>query len=210
MTTFVPAILEHELPAASQILLALDGQVERVQVDFADQTLVPNRTLKPADWLHLKTHLILDGHLMVNRPMHYIATLAQAGFRRLVVHWECQEDLHRVERAIHQHQMTFGLVVSPETPIEKLTQRFQSLDYLQIMGVRPGFGQQQILATTFARIQQAHLLYPMATIAIDGGVRLSNAEQLLEAGASELIVGKGGFMTEITAWQQLIQAHDRF
>ena len=61
------------------------------------------------------------------------------------------------------------------------------------MSVNPGFGGQSFIENTYKKVQQAKALITQAgtntLIEIDGGVTLSNAKALVEAGADALVAG---------------------
>jgi ribulose-phosphate 3-epimerase len=66
-----------------------------------------------------------------------------------------------------------------------------------IMSVNPGFGGQKFIPNTINRVRELRNLldisYPELIIQIDGGVDLDNAEQLIEAGADNLVAGTSVF-----------------
>lgn len=184
--------------------------VDRVQVDFADHTLVANQTALPDQLSAFPPELAIEAHLMVDQPTSYLAKLKELGASRILVHLESPVDLAEVIRQIKEHDMTVGLALNPETAIEELEPYIQEAELVQIMSIQPGWGNQVFLPESFGRIEQMKRRYPQVPIAVDGGVRLTNARPIMAAGAEYLVVGKGGFaaeadmVTSIRQWQDTL------
>lgn len=147
---------------------------------------------------------------MVDQPTSYLAKLKELGASRILVHLESPVDLAEVIRQIKEHDMTVGLALNPETAIEELEPYIQEAELVQIMSIQPGWGNQVFLPESFGRIEQMKRRYPQVPIAVDGGVRLTNARPIMAAGAEYLVVGKGGFaaeadmVTSIRQWQDTL------
>ena len=60
---------------------------------------------------------------------------------------------------------------------------------LTIMAVPPGRGGQPFQPTALEKVRAAKSKRPELIIEVDGGVKLENAERIVEAGASRLVVG---------------------
>jgi len=95
--------------------------------------------------------------------------------------------------------MKAGVALNPHTPVSVLEDIIQEIDVLLLMSVNPGFGGQSFIENTYKKVRQAKALITQAgantLIEIDGGVTLSNAQALVEAGADALVVigGDGSF-----------------
>jgi ribulose-phosphate 3-epimerase len=61
------------------------------------------------------------------------------------------------------------------------------------MSVNPGFGGQKFINATYSKVQRLKEMIAQsgskALIEIDGGVSMSNARQLIDAGANVLVAG---------------------
>lgn len=210
MAEFIPSILEEEAAAYQQLCTTLDGLVQRIHVDFADLSLVSNRTLLPTELPKLHPSAELDAHLMVDAPTSYFKTLADRGFTRVIVHHECQESITDIVAAASMAQLGLGLTINPQTPVEDLTDSAIYVELIQIMGVEPGSGGQTMLPETVERVKRARQLFPAMAVSVDGGVRPHNAHQLIQAGANLLVVGKGGYavagdiVSGVKEWQQYV------
>ena len=62
------------------------------------------------------------------------------------------------------------------------------------MSVNPGFGGQELIPTSLAKLQNARAFLPAAVaVEVDGGVNLRNAASLVAAGANVLVAGSSVF-----------------
>ena len=135
----------------------------------------------------------LDVHLMIIDPDRYIDTFATLGSAILSVHYEACTHLHRTLQAIKAEGMKAGVALNPHTPVALLEDIIKDVDVLLLMSVNPGFGGQSFIENTYKKVRQAKALITQAgantLIEIDGGVTLSNAKTLVEAGADALVAG---------------------
>lgn len=207
---FIAAILERDLTIYEQSITYLMDKVTRVQIDFADNTLVDSRTVLPKQIPVLPESFDADAHLMVTEPSQYFEELYDLGFQRVVVHAEAAESIGDSIAAAHEFGLAIAVTLSPETPLAVLLPFADEVDFLQLMGVYPGAGGQEMLPETVERLKLARELYPHLRLAVDGGVRLTNVAELLAADAEILVVGKRGFLGEnqdgplLDQWQNLL------
>lgn len=213
MAEFIPAILAHDTSTVTQQVRVLNRLTNRVHLDFADETLVPNQTVLPADLLDLVTTLEIDAHLMVDRPTAYFGSLAHMGVGRIIVHLEALQPLEEALDEAQVYGFIVGLAVNPDASLESVAPYVGAIDHLLIMGVEPGFTGQVFVEQTYDRVRQANLLYPHLPIAVDGGVRLAKAAPLLESGADMLIASPAGYQVDgsvekgLQQWQQTLSVY---
>jgi ribulose-phosphate 3-epimerase len=93
--------------------------------------------------------------------------------------------------------MKAGVALNPHTSINLLQEILPLIDMVCLMSVNPGFGGQKFIPQTFSKIsrlrEMANLLNPNLLIEIDGGVTLSNAKSIIQAGADVLVAGNTVF-----------------
>jgi ribulose-phosphate 3-epimerase len=81
-----------------------------------------------------------------------------------------------------------GLAINPGTPLEAVTPLIERIDYVNCMGVNPGFSGQSFIPETIERLTALRDLLPdRVLLQVDGGVGLTNAASTRAAGA-DLIV----------------------
>lgn len=163
-------------------------------VDVMDGHFVPNLTLGPALLRSLRPHtsLPLDVHLMVQRPLDFVASFAAAGADALTVHVECAQ-AGEAMREIRARGARVGLSLNPATPPQALQPWLAQLDLALVMAVQPGFGGQPFQPQALAKIEALAAWRAAAghafAIAVDGGVDERNAVACREAGADILVSG---------------------
>lgn len=166
-----------------------------IHVDIMDGVFVPNISFGFPVIKAIKRYSSkpLDVHLMIIEPDRYISQFKASGADSLIVHIEACTHLHRTIQAIKKEGMRAGVAVNPHTAVNNLEASIQDIDQLLIMSVNPGFGGQKFIEHTYRKIALArNLIEKVGThtkIEVDGGVTLTNAPQLLAAGAHILVAG---------------------
>ncbi|NBP59226.1 hypothetical protein EBU71_22265, partial [bacterium] len=74
------------------------------------------------------TSKVLDVHLMIANPDHYLADFCKAGANILTVHYEACTHLHRTISEIKRLGMKAGVALNPHTPIDVLEEIISELD----------------------------------------------------------------------------------
>jgi ribulose-phosphate 3-epimerase len=143
------------------------------------------------------TDKLLDVHLMIEAPERYIESFRAAGAGVITVHYEACTHLHRTLQQIRATGAKAGVALNPHTPVALLSDIIEEIDLVCLMSVNPGYGGQQFIPQTVRKTKQLadmlRLHHSNALIEIDGGVSLTNAAILLEAGADVLVAGSTVF-----------------
>jgi ribulose-phosphate 3-epimerase len=84
-----------------------------------------------------------------------------------------------------------GVALNPATPVSLLENVLGDIDLILIMSVNPGFGGQQFLDRSLAKIAQAKTLigHRPIELEVDGGIAPTNAGNVARAGATVLVAG---------------------
>lgn len=172
---------------------------EYIHIDVMDGVFVPNISfgfplIQAMRKLSSKT---FDVHLMIVEPDKYIDTFKNVGADILSVHIEACTHLHRTIQKIQSVGMKAGVAINPHTSINLLEDTIADIDLICVMSVNPGFGGQQFIDNTYAKIARLKELIlkknSNALIEIDGGVSLQNAKKLIDNGADVLVAGNTVF-----------------
>lgn len=172
-------------------------------IDVMDGSFVPNISmgLPVLESVRKITKKILDVHLMIQNPEKYISDFSDAGADIITVHAEACTHLDQIVRDIKREGVRAGVALNPATPLSVLDYILPELDLVLIMTVNPGYGGQKLIPYTLDKVRELRGIMQKrglaADIEIDGGVKLSNVEQCLAAGANVIVAGSGIFTGDL-------------
>lgn len=200
MIHLAPSILSADFANLERDIKIVEGGGARyIHVDVMDGQFVPNITLGAPIAKAIRKHIkgVMDVHLMVEAPERFLEDFKEAGTDILTVHLEATKHIHRAIQAIHDLGMKAGVSINPGTPVSSLEPLIEDLDLVLIMSVNPGFGGQKFIPYSLQKLQQVKNMSKRCSkellIEVDGGVNLSNVEQIIEAGANLIVAGSSVF-----------------
>lgn len=192
MIQILPAILSNTAQQYKSDIekLSRSGSFKKgwVHIDFMDNKFVPNQSIDPEIVTKYPTNLKKEAHLMVDEPVEWIEKLADAGFDRVLIHFEAKKVTQAVDLA-RKSGMEVGIALKNETSIDKVEPLVGKIDMVLIMGVEPGFQGQPFLEGSVWKIKQVKENGWNVKVAVDGAVRDSNVKNLVEAGVDQLDIG---------------------
>jgi ribulose-phosphate 3-epimerase len=196
MIKLAPSILSADfLRLDEEIKAAEEAGADFIHIDVMDGHFVPNITIGPfiVEAARRATKLPLDVHLMIENPGNFIDDFASAGADYLVVHEEASVHLHRTVQHIKEKGVKAGVSINPSTPITHLDHIIEYVDLVLIMSVNPGFGGQSYIPWSTAKVRAMREMLDArslpALLEVDGGVKPSNAKEVIDAGADVLVMG---------------------
>jgi ribulose-phosphate 3-epimerase len=202
MKLIAPSILSADGGRLGDEIAAVEkAGADWIHVDVMDGHFVPNITMGPAiiKALRKTTKLPFDVHLMIKNPDSYIASFADAGADYITVHVEAARHLHRTVELIKKAGKKAGVSLNPATPLSSVEEILPDIDLLLIMSVNPGFGGQQFIQSSLAKIKRAAAmtakLPQKPLLEGDGGVNLQNIAAIARAGTDVLVAGAAVFGT---------------
>lgn len=200
-----PSILSADFSDLGQALSQCEsGGAPWVHVDVMDNQFVPNLTIGPpvVKSLRFKTEKILDVHMMVVEPEKLVEPFAKAGADIITFHIEATSDPQGVIDLIRSTGKEVGISLKPSTPISTIEPYFDQIDLILVMSVDPGFGGQGYIEGSTERIKEIkqklieQCLQDRVLIEVDGGIKLHNAKEVVDAGADVLVAGSAIFGTD--------------
>ncbi len=174
-----------------------------IHIDVMDNHFVPNLTIGPAvvKSIRFVSKTYFDVHLMVTNPQGLLNSFAKSGANGITFHIEAVDNPGSLIDQIKSLKLEVGISLKPATPLEEITPFLDQIDRVFIMSVEPGFGGQKFIESSLGKINLLHqmlLKYKLdrVEIEVDGGIKLENALDVINAGADVLVVGSGIFKND--------------
>lgn len=216
MYTLAPSVFAADyMELAKQVEILKESGVHCLHIDVMDGHFVPNMAFGPCfvKCLRAHTNLKLDVHLMIDKPERMLQEFAEAGADVITLHYEACRNVEAALDKIHSYGIQAGVVLKPETGLDVLTDAiWKKLDVLQIMTVQPGMpGDQHFIEEMLVKIREAKAyseeLNRNISIEVDGDVTIQKLQQILDAGANVIVVGKaifrGDIMENVTSYMEM-------
>lgn len=196
-----PSLMSADLLDLRSELRALDPYADYYHVDIIDWHYVKNMCLTPQfiGAMRAETSLPIEAHLYVdNVDEALIETCLDAGANIVTMPADViSRSVNRFSRLIHDRGARVGVFLNPAQRVEEIEPYAQLLDTLLILSVDPGFGGQNFIPSTYARIERAVEMRSSLScryqIALDGNCDQTRFLPLARAGADALSLGRGLF-----------------
>ena len=208
MSFLSPSLLSANFYNLSEQLdILVENDIKYLHLDVMDGNFVPNISFGPGiiKSLRKKYDFIFDTHLMIVNPENYIENFKEAGCDIVTIHYEATKHPLRVLQQIRQMGMKAGISLNPGTPVEVLDYLWDELDLILIMTVNPGFGGQSFIESQLKKIKRIRELINKNNLdillEIDGGVKTTNIERLLDLGVDLFVSGSDVFNEDIDLMQ---------
>jgi ribulose-phosphate 3-epimerase len=184
-----PSILSADFSRlGAQVAEVMDAGARVIHVDVMDGHFVPPITFGA---------LIVDAHLMIERPERYVGDIARAGADSITIHVEATPHVHYTLTAIREAGCAAGAAITPATPAASLDEiGHEVLDLALCMSVNPGWGGQEFIPWSLDKMARMRRALPdHVALEVDGGVHEATARSCVEAGANLLVTGSAVFGT---------------
>lgn len=200
-----PSILSADFGNLERDIHALKAAgVEYVHIDIMDGHFVPNLSMgfPVVSALRKVTDLVLDVHLMIDRPIRYVERFCDAGADILTVHVEAdtEENTLKALKMIKAKGVKPAICVKPKTPAEAVLPFLELCDLVLVMTVEPGFGGQSFMADMMPKVEKIRQYInerkPDCELEVDGGVNAVTGKTCIAAGANVLVAGSAYFKAE--------------
>jgi len=168
-----------------------------VHVDVMDGAFVPNITIGVPVVKSIRKHtdMFLDVHLMIDKPVRYVAEFCKAGADLISIHLEADHPTRIAEalKIIGEHGVKKAVALRPITSAEAILPYIKELDMVLVMTVEPGFGGQAFMDSQLATIRRVREIIneynPACELEVDGGIAPATVHKVVEAGANVLVAG---------------------
>lgn len=205
MNCLSPSILSADFSRLGEQIKELDeAGAQYVHIDVMDGMFVPSISfgMPVIKSIREYSERIFDVHLMIEEPIRYVGDFAEAGADLITVHAESCKHLDRTIDAIKEKGLLAGVALNPATPLAAISYILPKVDMVLIMTVNPGFGGQTLIPYTVDKVRDLKKLIDTqglkTDIEVDGGINLSNVEEVMAAGANIIVAGSAVFNGDVT------------
>jgi len=170
-----------------------------VHVDVRDGHFVPEISLglPVLESLRKATDLVLDVHLLIERPERYASEFVEAGADRISIHPEATPHFRSVLESVRSCGAKAGIALNPSTPLAWISEVWPEIDSLTILTAEPGPAAGRFIPSMVAKVREAAQIRSDRRLDFDlqaeGGIQPENLEALARAGADILVAGSAIF-----------------
>ncbi len=203
MIKIAPSILSADFANLERDIRKVHS-ADYLHVDVMDGVFVPNITIgiPVVQSIRKATDMILDVHLMIDRPVRYVEQFCQAGADIVTVHVEADsgENTGRALDLIRAQGKRAGVVLKPGTPAEAALPFLDKCSMALVMTVEPGFGGQKFMEDMMPKLRQLRQWIDErgldCELEVDGGVDPVTCMTVIANGANVLVAGSAVYKAQ--------------
>lgn len=203
MIQLAPSILSADFSRLGEDVKKIEtAGAHLIHVDVMDGHFVPNISYGATVMKSLcgKTQMPFDVHLMIENPDQYIGDFVTDQTEYITVHQEACPHINRTLQHIRSLDVKPGVAINPGTPVSALDYVLEDADLILVMSVNPGFGGQKFIPSALRKAQELKVLREKRglnfRIEIDGGINMTNAKSVIDAGVEILVAGSSVFKAD--------------
>lgn len=187
-----PSILSFDhSDLRAPVLELADAGAQIIHLDVMDGQFVPPITIGDgvARGLRKAGDFLLEAHLMTLTPERHFEAFAEAGCGRIIFHAEATPHAHRLAQRLKDMGLEAGIAINPGTPAQAVEGVLDVVDEVLVMTVNPGWGGQEFIYATMAKVAWIREQAPDVLIEVDGGIDDETLPVAMRHGANLFVVG---------------------
>lgn len=197
----IPSLLSIDIKNLRKSISSIPSSVQILHLDVMDGHFVDNITFGPhfVKVVRELTERYLDVHLMIENPEKYYERFIESGATHISFHIETTKNPVILINRLKKRRIKVGMVLNPETKLEKIIPYLDHVDYVLVMSVHPGFAGQNFLKYTLKKVKRLKMLRGNRKfkIEIDGGINDKTGKDAINAGADWIVSGSYLFNGDI-------------
>lgn len=172
------------------------GNITHLHIDIADGHFVPVMSFGANTVRDLKkeTDLVLDCHMMVEKPEEKIPAIIEAGADIITVHAEATAHIYKVMQKIQGAGRKTGVALNPGTPISMIEEILPFADLILCMTSNPGMAGETFINSVTKKIEILNEIRKNKgyryLIEADGSINEENISFCRKAGADLIVSGR--------------------
>lgn len=208
-----PSILEKTHSVIQSKIDKTPVEINEVQIDICDGVFVPSKTYSSTGTLKslqairrmtkgkdLELDLMVDLN-KASKRIRFLSHISSVEPERVIIHYGTTQEWGSVFESLTREgklEMEVGLGIHlshSNIDVYKLLDTYP-FSFVQVMGIeKVGYSGQEFSKRTYTKIKSLRKRYPKMPISVDGGVKVSNAAKLKDAGATRVCPNSGLFKT---------------
>jgi len=174
-----------------------ENDVNLLHFDVMDGNIWPNITVGSPFVAGLKTDLLKDVHLLINKPKQHIDAFAKGGADLISFSVEYTAHINDTLARVSAHEeIVRGVSLNPGTSPSFIKDYLDQIDYVLLLGVGPYSGKELFLDDIPPKIKNLLEWKPELLICIDGGVNKNTIDQIAAMNPHFVVSGSAIFNNE--------------
>ena len=170
----------------SNLFNELHDLCDSVHLDFMDGKFVSNKAFTVENINLFDSLKPVHVHLMCEKPIEIAKKLKP--FSTISAHIETGDNFNHFMDYMIEKKREWGVVISPETPINTLSELKNKPKRIILMAVIPGYSGQPFNPDTKTRIVEIRKLFPTCDLVIDGGMNEKTIKSCYLLNASSFVI----------------------
>ncbi len=185
----------------SEIELLETTGAELLHIDVMDGGIWPKITVGAGFLGGLKTKMLKDVHLLIDKPEKHIENFVKAGADIIIFSVEYCNDVPNALSLISQMKnandpdrgILKGISLNPNTPIDIIAPVIDDVDIVLLLAVGPKTGKQTFISELPDRIAEIKKINEDVLIFVDGAINKDNIAEVAAMGPNVIITGSAVF-----------------